>query len=432
MGLKLGTTTIKTLKIGSVGVANAYVGTQLVYSAAIPVDMSLYDENGTARTGGRSTANTYFVKSAGTYMFPVVYGNSIKNGSTNATAYTNNGSSLCHDFVNHLDHQITNPWIENNTGCVPAGVELSVADTANIFSNLNLVTGSDGHKYIRFVVNSVPKTNANGVISVLDSNGVVMWSWFICCRQGGIQTSNYTNHDGISRTISNYALGDLFDETAQTHNKQWYWQWGRTTPQICGAAYNSLENHISYGVKQFAYETVASTIGYAIQHPEMMFIRNDTTNSNWYNEGEGWIGINLWNQAATARNTGGNDNPVKTVYDPSPVGFTAPSGYAFTGFTSTGRSSTTASDWNVIGSFDSGWKFKRTSSDANGSKFWCGYRNRGGRCEIVSPDTELYYWTSTIYNVGNAICLFAKSTQISPSNNRGVAFGSAFRYQKEA
>ena len=53
---------------------------------------------------------------------------------------------------------------------------------------------------------------------------------------------------------------------------------------------------------------------------------------------------NLWsiNNTKTGGQDKGNDDPViKTIYDPSPVGFTVPGGNAFTGFTETGMNRAT-------------------------------------------------------------------------------------------
>ena len=66
-------------------------------SADDPHDLS-YDYNGLM-----NTANCYVVTHPGYYKFPLVYGNAIKNGATNAIAY---GSST---FVNHLGNQISDP-----------------------------------------------------------------------------------------------------------------------------------------------------------------------------------------------------------------------------------------------------------------------------------------------------------------------------------
>lgn len=63
------------------------------------VDLSMQDIYG--NTTSQNTANCYVVKEAGTYKFPCVYGNAIKNGATNATAYLNNGGTYSHNFVNY-------------------------------------------------------------------------------------------------------------------------------------------------------------------------------------------------------------------------------------------------------------------------------------------------------------------------------------------
>lgn len=51
----------------------------------------------------------------------MVYGNAIKDGGTNASAYTSqsSGTYVLKTFVNHLDAAITDPYIYNNAGCTP-------------------------------------------------------------------------------------------------------------------------------------------------------------------------------------------------------------------------------------------------------------------------------------------------------------------------
>ena len=53
---------------------------------AVDVDLSMRDVNGNP-TGTRNTANCYMVHARGTYKFPMVYGNAIKNGATNTMAF---------------------------------------------------------------------------------------------------------------------------------------------------------------------------------------------------------------------------------------------------------------------------------------------------------------------------------------------------------
>ena len=51
-------------------------------------DLSMLDCAGNERTDGQWTANCYMVHTAGDYKLPLVYGNAIKAGETNAAAYT--------------------------------------------------------------------------------------------------------------------------------------------------------------------------------------------------------------------------------------------------------------------------------------------------------------------------------------------------------
>lgn len=53
---------------------------------AVNVDLSMRDVNGNP-TSLRNTANCYMVHAGGTYRFPIVYGNAIKNGATNTIAF---------------------------------------------------------------------------------------------------------------------------------------------------------------------------------------------------------------------------------------------------------------------------------------------------------------------------------------------------------
>ena len=140
------------------------------------IDLSMYTIYGIPIE--QTTANCYVVKEAGYYKIPLVYGNAIKNDVVNLAAFKKVAGEDSHNFVNHLNAVITSPYIERHANCTAAGAELSMADTDNVFSNISIVSGT-GCRYIRFKVNSIPDTGANGVISVLDGSGTVMWSWHI-------------------------------------------------------------------------------------------------------------------------------------------------------------------------------------------------------------------------------------------------------------
>ena len=77
-----------------------------------------------------------------------------------------------------------------------------------------------------------------------------------------------------------------------------------------------------------------------VQNPGSFY----TYGGSWYNNPPaGYSYYNLWSADNTVM--GYNDNSVvKTVYDPSPVGFKMPASNAFTGFTTTGQNSYTQSE----------------------------------------------------------------------------------------
>jgi hypothetical protein len=80
------------------------------------IDLSFYNYAG-LRLAERNTANCYIISSTGSYKFPIVYGNGIKDGKINQDAYTKNSSTYSADFVNHLGNVITSPFIELNQNC---------------------------------------------------------------------------------------------------------------------------------------------------------------------------------------------------------------------------------------------------------------------------------------------------------------------------
>ena len=314
-------------------------------------DLSMQDIFGASTS--RNTANCYVVKTAGDYCFPLVYGNAIKNGAANTAAYTKVEGQYSHDFVNHLDNVITDPYIANNEGCVPHDAELSMCDTDLVFDNIGVAEGNGG-LYIRFSVNNVPATGANGIISVLNTSGIVMWSWHIWVWPDDLTPVEITNNTGVKYNILPVNLATKKSATAgKMYN--WFYQWGRPTPMLPPKDYNSTTNATNYGVKSFAASSAkADTYGDGIQNPQM-FYNGSSSPYNWFGSTSYY---NLWD--ANCISTGNSDNTViKTVYDPCPIGFKMPNGNTFTYFSKT----------NVVGAFDNGWHFKRNAEDTTGIFF---------------------------------------------------------------
>lgn len=161
---------------------------------------NLANPGGAANTV-QNTANCYIVDAKGSYIFPLVYGNAIENGSMNDKSYTYNGAgeNILPYFKNHLNNNITDPYIINNTGCSPSKVEVVWQDEENLVSNIQYDRTAYGNMGgIQFDVTNPREGNA--VIAIKDDKERVMWSWHIWVTNfTGLEetdeTIEVTNHD---------------------------------------------------------------------------------------------------------------------------------------------------------------------------------------------------------------------------------------------
>ena len=260
-----------------------------------PHDLS-YDYN-----GQMNTANCYVVTHPGYYKFPLVYGNAIKNGATNANAY---GSST---FVNHLGNPITEPYIYDNSDCTVRSAELVWQDAQNLISN-NIAL-CDNDTYISFEITKENIQQGNAVIAVKDENGKIMWSWHIWVTNKNVYET-YTYGDYKFMPI---ALGQRETNEGTTCT---FYQWGRKDP-FRGATTNGQTTDIM--PSQTSYYS-------SIQNPGT-FLKGSSGSPYCYN----WFSGNwkdLWNVGNTT-NESTTSTSKKTIYDPSPVGFKVPPPAAF-------------------------------------------------------------------------------------------------------
>ena len=366
-------------------------------------DLSMVDIYGD-KLSAQSTANCYVVKEAGNYKLPLVYGNAIKNGTANTAAYTNLGTnSYMMDFVNAYGNQITSPYIETDTGKTCAEAQFSIGD-ADIFKDLSI---SDGYLY--FTVIDVPVTGANGVLSVKDSDGNIMWNWHIWAFPYDLTPVTITNGTGVDCDIMPVYLATTYDDGDSAKRKNWFYQWGRSVPILGPAAYNSTTNATSYGTLNFT--TTKNNSGayqQGILNPTT-FWTNSSAPYNWFGNASYY---NLWD--ASCSTTGSSDNTtVKTIYDPSPVGFKVPNGNIFTGFSTS----------NVIGSFSNGYTFKKNSSDSVGVFFPASGFRFYSSGSVGGVSTNGRVWATAAYSQGSAYRLGFYSGRVTPQDGNYRAYG---------
>lgn len=193
-------------------------------------------------TGGSSvenTANCYMVGAPGWYCFPLVYGNAITNGGTNAEAYSSA------NIVNHLNEPITAPYIKDNTrkNNPAAKIDLSNVSAKLIWQDAKQdgqylippgtisydATLFGGNGGIKFQIGKIQEGNA--VIALIDNNAgedeyvnlnrgdvygtsgstKAVWSWHIWATRFGFgnfeKNIRITNHEDKKFDVMPVNLG---------------------------------------------------------------------------------------------------------------------------------------------------------------------------------------------------------------------------------
>ena len=321
-------------------------------SAAVPYNLA-NQTNGGAKV--ENTANCYVVDASGYYSFPMVYGNAIKNGATNTSAYkTTATGTVMNTLYNHFG-PITDPYIRNNANCNIKSAELVWQDAKDLITDIRYIDNGVNGGYVSFKVDRSTIQQGNAVIAIKRPEGTILWSWHIWVTPVDLsKTTEITNEKGKKFNVSPLNLGwcggDIYDYyersclvkfTAGGESKIMkvrqlparfqpgyspYYQYGRKDPfQSSDGKSSKIKTWYNKdGVPSTAYPAVKSLgsednlIMNCILHPNTFASSNDNKYYNLWSINNGRIGINM--------------PVVKTIYDPCPVGFKIPESDAFTGF----------------------------------------------------------------------------------------------------
>ena len=428
-------------------------------SASDYYDLSTHDIKG--NTTLRNTANCYIISHPGYYKIPLVYGNAIKNGGKNESAYqtSNTGTFILTHFKDHNNQDITDPWITQTNGGVnvPNGAKLVWADESGLVTNL-AVTGSGTNAFVQFEVPAANIKNGNAVIAVM-KNGTVVWSWHLWfIHDDALNTTACWNYQNKRYDFTNESLGmkyTAWSGTSYTSPRSIKVKVRQTKGQISPATRaeavliitqnpgNTRQaittfyqfgrkdalpgtNAIAQGSYSFDGTPYGHSIGDAIQHPENMF-RSAGTGTHPYNWGDNAYD-NLWSMENTT--TGHNDNAVvKTIYDPCPAGFKMPASNAFTGFTTIGSSTTTQSKFNINGGWDNGYNFNNRITSPNATVYFpaSGYRYYASG-SLLSVGLNGFYWTAIpATNTYGGCCLLFYQGYIDTQTGNARSSGYAVR-----
>ena len=306
--------------------------------------------------GNETTANCYVVNAAGYYKLPLVYGNALKNGTDNTSAYSGG------NFKDYKNKTINDPYINNADDAT-----LVWSDGFYMFKDIKLDADK---KYLTFHIDPNYLQQANAVLAVRDANDDIMWSWHIWVTERDINKTHsvidwfdssntfelmssnlgwvdgknvYYNQRDIAYEFTQKGSGKKAEMVVKQEGREFdykdvgstYYQWGRKDPLVAMRNWDAVgaDDYRLHetGRSDYRYDTQTGgiTLGDAIQHPNIYYTRAKTEG------GENWCKDNitvLWNNY----DSGGQDEStfsIKTIYDPSPRGFKVPVPRAFARFT---------------------------------------------------------------------------------------------------
>jgi hypothetical protein len=427
-------------------------------------DLSTHNYEG--QTTSRNTANTYIVNARGYYKIPLVYGNAITNGVTNTSSFTSTATStssipVLTRFLDYKGQGITNPYIASKY--TPSRCRMIWQDVENMVSNVRLVKESDGQYYAYFEIGLNKNSSGdpyigegNALIGALDASGTIMWSWQIWVTDDRVSRyKTLVNHEGnkykIMPTYLGWAayeenvkyyperniyvkinqsggqtLSSSFEivQTGYSYNEQSnigyapYYQFGRKDPIVGARTDNGtakslyFEDNNAKAAYTFTSFARRGTVSEGIQYPYARFQANGDWSDTHY--------FNLW----SANNASGaaTDNPVvKTVYDPSPIGFHVARPKCCTGFTITGEEVDGWDKVNSYGQFNNGVSFycDPNNKSADNTIFFpaCGHRNGSeAGLPISGAGSNFWSWSAIPWSADGGIWTvgFYQSANVRP------------------
>lgn len=443
-------------------------------SAAKPYNLS----NSTGEAQVQNTANCYLISAPGYYMIPLVYGNAIKDNNANYVAYQFSGSAghinvngqqkenILPKLVDHDGKGINNPWIEKTNGNANNGIngaQIVWADEANLVNLASnpIYRDSNGNAFVKFEVTKANIKSGNAVIAVKKGNTIV-WSWHLWfAPKNALDKIPVTNKQNKVYNFTNEALGwkptkwtgtsystprtvkvKVEQTIANNGVKQTtvititqnagiterrgnttLYQWGRKDP------FPSTDPAVGTLFKKDAGNQIYMQA--IIQNPGYFYV----TEGGGTIPGSSYLTqyyyfYNLWSVNNTESN--GNDNAVvKTIYDPSPVGFQVPASNAFTGFTSNGA--------NQGPKMVDGTEVPATYNSQTGHIFWTnsekkatiyfpatGYRENGNG-NIVDLNVSANYWTAIPQDLNNGRCFAFSQADVYPLYSSARTYGLGVR-----
>ena len=450
-------------------------------TAAAPYNLS----NETGAAAVQNTANSYLISAPGHYMIPLVYGNAIKNGQTNSSAYISkapatilyfgsparNTDVVLHNFVDHDSKNITDPWIEKTNNRANSGInaaEVTWADENNLttLSGSPIYRDASGNAFVKFEVKKENLKSGNAVISVKKGN-TILWSWHLWFAPktalDKIKVTNFQNKVyeftnetlgwkptewtgtsystprtvkvKVEQTLGNngdkqYAVVTITQNPGLTkkNGTTTFYQWGRNNA-FPGTDAALPQGSIVKGNDQIHMDN-------KIQYPNYFFTTKFVNGKITQTDGltKFHYFYNLWSMNNYRRgdyDAANNIEVVKTIYDPCPVGFNVPTNGAFTGFTTDGtsRGQMNVNGTNVKATYDinSGHLFWTNSSKTETIYFPASGFRHAENDKIKEANSFGDYWSADPQDYNNGCVMGFSYDNVHPLYVNLRTYGFAVR-----
>ena len=389
----------------------------------------------------KESANCYIINDPGYYRIPLVAGNGIVNGIINADAFEKHNAT---NFVDYKNKPVNAPYLhQTHSGSgveyVPTTACIVWAE-ADMIESLEGVAASSGNSYeiadaitydgdlywLNFRIPASKIAPGCAVIAVKDDEGIIMWSWMLWVTDyepaigGGTVTCQWGVNSSETVSFMTRNLGWTVDGNISCNvPKEWayvrvvcdddnsvaavvkvrrpssgitslprtghapYYQWGRKDPILWA------NGCVSYGTDtNFSTQKTGTEYNLLIQNPGTRYPVGSNNTGYPLLSGANSTLAGIWNWWSADATFGNYDmTTVKTIYDPSPAGFTVPRHNAFNGF------STTSATW--YGSDGVGYLFPngyRQSGTATIFLPACGRRQGSGALAVVGEWGN--YWVA--------------------------------------
>lgn len=383
------------------------------------LDLSRYNLISRRQETMRTTANTYIVAAPGWYKIPMVYGNLIENNETVGKACKGARWALGHldYFKKSTDANIylgvNYPWLQssfldhcqihwekythwNGSSAVTEGRQWSSGSDVGVVTDLELNTSEE---YMYFKVDENMIRPGNVLLATYNADGDCCWSWQIWITDQSMSliqvgTNNvmpvnlgwvddtegqyYQERSAVLKFVATEVAGlesremtviQPEFERVSTSGWQTYYQWGRKDPMSAGVTNTYNDDGV---------------LNKSILHPSNIMYDESTSGGEKYYDWTSANYNNLWDSQNTQWSTPTDQLPDhKTVYDPSPRGFSVSPDAAWDSFSTNGYER-----------FENGLFFY-TSANRDATIFFpaSGYMNFTN-AQMTSVGTDGFYWST--------------------------------------